>query len=282
MASGTLTEVLTTPNAGIGSDLDACLAEDPDWYGLTTAINATPATNLVIMSAASAWAQANGKIYIAQSLEPTVLTATAANDLATLAAKNNSRTAYVWHHSNAELEAVGWMAYTFWADPDERATNWAYKPLSGISTKPVPLTTTQQGNITGQYGNCFVKFGGSGKAGMGITTTNRKIDLIVTADWLEARLRETYIQLLADVAAANDKIGINDKELQLFVNAGQKILDQGVRVKHLLEGSTSISVPKRADMPAADITGRIVRVTASGIATGAAEVVVVTMAFTLT
>jgi hypothetical protein len=280
-ATGTLTLVHTTPNAGIGSDLDACLAEDDGWYGLTTYIHATPATNLINMEAASAWAQINKKIYLAQSLDATVLAGTAGNDLLVLAAKNNSRTAYAWHQSNSELLAVSTMAYKFQADPDVVSTNWAYVPVSGISLKDPRLTSTQWGFIESQLGNRFDTFGGNGKFGMGITTTDKNIDIIITEDWLEARLQESYIQVLSDFAARNQKIGLNDKEMQVFATAGQKILDQGVAAGHLNEGSTEITVQKRADMSAADITDRHVRVTASGIASGAAEKVTITMTLSL-
>lgn len=280
-ATGTLTVVLTTPNGGIGSDLDACLAEDDAWYGLTTEIHATPATNLITMEAASAWAQINKKLYLAQSLDATVLTATGGNDLEVLATKNNSRTAYVWHQTIDELLAVGAMGYKFQADPDVQSTNWAYVPVSGVSLKDPRLTSTELGNIETQLGNALAAFGGNAKFSMGITTTDKHIDTIITEDWLEARLRETYIQLLSDVAARNDSIGLNDKELEIFPSKGQKILDQGVTAGHLNEGTTSISVQKRADMSDADVLDRHVRVTASGVASGSAEKVTVIMTLQL-
>jgi hypothetical protein len=280
-ATGTLTAVLTTPNAGIGSDLDACLAENDSFYGVTTVINSVTATNLITMEAASAWCQINKRLYLAQSNDANVLTATAGNDLAVLAAKNNSRTAYVWHGTNTELLAVGTMAYKFQADPDEVTTTWAYTPTSGISLKSPRLTSTESGNIESQLGNAFMAFGGNAKFGMGITTTDRNLDTWVTADWLEARLFETYVQLLSDFSARNQKIGLNDKDMQVIVNAGQGILDDGVRIGHLNDGTTSISIPARADMTDADVTARLVRVTASGQATGAAERITVTMTLLL-
>ncbi len=281
VATGTLEAVLTTPNAGVGSDLDACLAEDGGWYGLTIEINPTPADNLTNMEAASAWTQINKKIFLGQSLDATVLTAGAANDLEVLAAKNNSRTCYVWHQDNDDLLAVGAMSYKFQADPDVKSTNWAYVPVSSVSLKDPRLTSTEWGNIESQLGNRFDTFGGNGKFGMGITTTNKHIDTIITEDWLEARLRETYTQLLSDVAARNEKIGLNDKALQVFPNNGQKILDQGVDAGHLNEGTTEISIQKRADMSDADVLDRLVQVTASGIASGSAEKVSVTMTLSL-
>lgn len=281
-ATGTLVAVLTTPNSGIGSDLDACLAEDDAWYGLTSEIDSTPADNLVVMEACSAWAQINSKFYIAQSSDTDVPAGTAGNDLKVLAAKNNNRTAYIWHHTDSELAAVAWMAYTFWADPDEVTTNWAYKPLSGISLKDPRVTSTEQGNIEADNGNVVLAFGGNAVAGMGVLTTGGKIDILITSDWLEARLKETFIQLLSDVSARNDKIGLTDKDMQIIPSTGQKIIDQGVRVGHLAEGTTFITIPLRADMPSADVTARLVRVTAGGTATGAAEQIVVIFTLSLT
>jgi hypothetical protein len=173
------------------------------------------------------------------------------------------------------------MSYKFQADPDVVSTNWAYVPVSGVSLKDPRLTSTQWGYIESQLGNRFDTFGGNGKFGMGITTTDKKIDVIITEDWLEARLQETYIQVLSDAAARNDKIGLDDKSMQIFATNGQKILDQGVAAGHLIEGSTSITVQKRADMSAADILDRHVRVTASGTASGAAEKVTITMTLSL-
>jgi hypothetical protein len=280
-ATGTLVAVLTTANAGIGSDLDACLLADSGWYGLTVEQHATPATHLLNMEACSAWAQINKKLFIAQSSDADVLDGTAGNDLKVLAAKNNSRTAYLWHHSDSELAAVAWMSYTFWADPDEVTTNWAYKPLSGISLKDPRVTATEQGFIEADDGNVVLSFGGNAVAGMGVTTTGGKIDILITSDWLEARLRESYIQLLSDVSARNSKIGLNDKDMQVIPSNGQKILDQGVRVGHLNEGTTFISIPARADMTAADVTARLVRVTAGGTAAGAVEQIVVIFTLSL-
>ncbi len=282
VATGTLVAVLTTPNAGIGSDLDACLVEDSGWYGLTTVINAVAATNLITMGAASAWCQINKKIYLGQSLDAAVLTAGGGNDLAVLAAKNNSRTAYAFHHLDAELLAVGAMSYKFQADPDVQSTSWAYAPVSSVSLKNPRLTPTEWGNIESQFGNRFDDFGGPGKFGMGISTTDKHIDTIITEDWLEARLRETYIQQLSDVSARNEKIALNDKALNVFPANGQKILDQGVTAGHLNPGSTSISIQKRADMSDADVLARHVRITASGVASGSAELVTVTMTLSLT
>ncbi len=274
---GTLTLVHTTANAGIGSDLDAILAEDPDWKWFTSEIDSTPADNLVIMKACSSWGQINKRNYIGQSSDADVLTATAGNDLEDLAAKNNSRTAYAYHHDDSELLALSAMAYKLQADPDQVATGWAYTPLSGISQKDPKLTSTEQGNIEDQYGNCATTFGGALKFGMGITTTNKHLDTIVAEDWLEARLAEAYTQLLSDVSANNLSIGLNDKEMHVFVSVGQGVLDRAVRIGHLNEGSTSISIPARASMPAADVTNRLIRVTASGTARGTAERVTVTM-----
>ncbi len=282
VATGTLVAVLTTPNGGIGSDLDACLVEDSGFYGVTTVINAVAATNLITMEAASAWCQNNKKIYLGQSLDAGVLTAGGGNDLAVLAAKNNSRTCFVWHHLDAELLAVGAMSYKFQADPDVQSTSWAYTPVSSVSLKNPRLTPTEWGNIESQFGNRFDTFGGPGKFGMGISTTDKHIDTIITEDWLEARLRETYIQQLSDVSARNEKIALNDKALNVFPANGQKILDQGVTAGHLNDGTTSISIQKRADMSDADVLARHVRITASGVASGSAELVTVTMTLSLT
>ena len=144
------------------------------------------------------------------------------------------------------------------------------------------ITSTEQNNIETQLGNVVLAFGGNPKAGMGITTTDRKIDTWITADWLEARSREAYIQLLSDVSARNQKIGLNDKELQAITNAGQGILDWGVRVGHLNEGTTEISIPARADMTAPDVVARLIRVTSSGQAAGAVERVSAIMTLQLT
>ena len=272
-----ITAVVTAANAGIGSDLDAILLADDAWFGLTSAIDSTPADNLVLMKACGAWVQANGKLYIGQSSDADVLTKAAANDLEELAKSNRPRVAYVWHHDDSELRAVAWMSYTFQADPDQQSTIWAYKPLAGISQKSPVLTPTELQNIQDQNGNAFDDFGGNDVTGMGITTTGKKIDIVVTESWLEARLQERYIQTLSDVSARNEKIAYNDKDLQIFPNDGSEILQQGVRAEHLNPDTTFISVPKKVDTPTADVTARLVRVTAGGEQAGAAELVVVTV-----
>jgi hypothetical protein len=284
-ATGTLTAVLTTASTGINSDLDAILAEDDAWYGLTLAINPTPATHLANMKACGAWCQANGeRIFLGQSSDANVLTATAGNDLEELAALNRSRTAYVWHQDDTELESVGWMAYVFGTDPDVKATNWAYRPLSGISLKDPRLTTTEQNNIENQNGNVFARFGGVGVASMGINTIGGNIDVTSTGDWLTARLQEAYIQLLLEYSTRGDKIPLTDKGFVTITNKGQGVLDRGVTVGHLNPGTDdddidppSISVTPRAQMSDEDVEKRRVTVTAEGTVAGAVERVRVTM-----
>jgi hypothetical protein len=276
-----ITPVVTAANAGVGSDLDAIKLADNGWFGLTSQIHPTPATNLEVMKACGAWVQANGKLYIGQSSDAGVLTKGAGNDLAELAKSNRPRVAYIWHHDDTELLAVAWMSYSFQADPDQQSTIWAYKPLVGISQKSPVLTDTELQNIQDQNGNAYDDFGGNDVTGMGITTTGKKIDIVITESWLEARLQERYIQTLSDVSARNEKIAYNDKALQIFPNDGREILRQGVRAEHLNPGTTFISVPLRADTPSADITNRLVRVTAGGEQAGAAELVVVTMTLSI-
>jgi len=286
-ASGTLTAVLTTASAGISSDLDAILAEDDGWYGLATTIPPVAATNLDLMKACQAWIQANGeRIYLAQSDDADVLTAAASNDLEELGKVNRNRTAYIWHHDNSEKAAVGWIAYVFGTDPDVKATNWAYRPLSGISVKDPRITTTEKGKVEGQNGNLFMRFGGVPVASMGVNTVGGAIDVTVTSDWLTARLGEAYRQLLITYATRGDKIPLTDKGFITITNTGQGVLDQAVTAGHLNPGEDgvdppSISVVKRADMTDADVQARLVRVTAEGTAAGAVERIVVTMSLYL-
>lgn len=284
---GTLTLVHTTPNAGIGSDLDAILAEDAAWKWFTCEIDSTPADNLVNMKACSSWGQINKRNFIGQSSDADVLTATAGNDLEELQAKSNSRTAYVWHHDNSELVAVKAMAYKLQADPDEKATGWHYTPMSDVTQKDPKLTSTQQGNINDEetgtnFGNLITTFRGSLVFGPGVSTTNKHLDTIIAEDWLEARQEEEFAQTLLDFSANNLSVGLNDKELRVFVKDAETVLARGVRIGHLNEGTTEVSIVARADMPAADVTNRLIRVTSSAQARGAAEKVSVTTYLELT
>ena len=270
-----ITETVTQANVNYATELAEILTEDSAWYGLT--IQSRAKADILYTAA---WMESNDRLFMAQSLDADVLTGAANNVLATLKALNYARTALAWHHSGTEYLGAAWVGYTLQADPDAVTTIWAYKPLVGVTIKDPDLTATQQGYITSQYGNCLTTFGGVTCSGMGILVDGRKLDTLVTKDWYKARLVEKYQGVLLAASTRNQKIPYTDKGLKVFVTQAESVNGQGIAVGHFAPDSTSASVPAVADVPAADKTNRIVRVTSKGVLAGAVEAVVVTASIT--
>ena len=275
-SSGTITATVTTANAGPYTDMDAIYFEDPSWFGLTNGLTAVEATNELRIKELARWAEANDKLFLAQTLDPDALTSTPDNILDYLEDRSFGNTCGVWHHDNDELLAVGAMAYKFQADPDVKSTGWAYTPVTGVSLKSPKLTSSEESALDAYNASYLSTLGGTNVFGLGHVASSRPIDLVITLAWYAARLAEAYQQLFADVSARNDKIGYSDVELQALANAAQEINSIGERVKHFVPGSGTAVVTKVADIPAGTKALRQVPVTASAIALGSAERVSVT------
>jgi uncharacterized protein DUF3383 len=130
----TFADVTTDP--GVATDLAAILAQDSNWYGLLLDCQ-SPAE----ITAATAWAESNGKLFIYNSSDTECGDPASTTDIFyTEKALNHARSAGIFAYTSLlSYTAAAWMGKLF--PTDAGSENWAFKTLSGV---PVDVLTDTQ------------------------------------------------------------------------------------------------------------------------------------------
>jgi hypothetical protein len=273
MSISSLTSQFTA--ALIDDGLDAIRAEDDDWYAFTL-----QSQDKDDIEAAAAWAEANQKLFIGQTWDPDSKTGGPGDPIAALEALGYLQSAVLWRHQSYadQWSAFQWMCKTLAADPDDQTTIWAYKRLTGSTSDEDKLTATEKNEILDNYGSVYLPFKSTPVTGMGRTASGHPLDLVLTLNWVEARVQEAIVAELINYSNRNEKIRYTDIGISVIQQIIQGVLATGVEVGHFTqtEDSPSVTVPLLADVSAADKNARLLRCSFEAIAAGAIEFVTIT------
>lgn len=238
---------------GIAADLAAIKLENNDWYALGTMFNSG-----ACIVAAAGFAESNGKLYVAATADSEV--ATVAESLATDVAKLLKtaayfRTAAIYHHSPIAFADMAWLGRCLPLTPGSEM--WAFKTLATVPAST--LTDTHKTNIAAKYANYYAAIAGRnmtlGANNGGVVSGNEFIDTIRFRDWLQARLQERLVLLLATV----DKIPYTDAGIAQVENQVRAQLDDGITAGGIAPEPYTVTVPKAAAAAPADRAARILR-----------------------
>lgn len=243
---------------GYSADLDAILVEDSSWYLILNPFN-SKAIVLVI----AAWAEANGKLFLAATQDSAVINVAAGSDDPTTGsvaavAKGSAyfRTALIYHPANGAYADGGWAGVCLPLDPGSET--WAMKTLAGVNV--TKLTSTQHTNAINKFCNTYETYAGINVTGIGNQTLggmgrvsgNEFIDVIRFRDWLEANMQ-------ADVFAAKakaKKIPFTDGGISVIEGILLADLKAGEAVGGLVPGSSVVIVPTAASISPSDKAAR--------------------------
>lgn len=262
--------VLESVGGELTASLDALLADYDGWYGF--AVDSRADADL---TAACAWALANRQLYLGQSSDADILSATTPNvfdDQNTLA---NGRAMGVWHETDAAYADLCWLAAFLAKDPDEGPTVAYKRTLVGIT--PDDLTSTELANVESVNGNAYLTFYGVGATGPGKLFDGAFADTLLTKDWIVARVGEAIAQYLLDAANRGERIPFTDDGIAQIEGVLRGEMDRGVTVGHFRPGSVVTTVPSIADgeVSDADIIARELTISAEAIdASGIAKVTI--------
>lgn len=283
-AGATLVAVLTTPNVSLATELSALRAQTDSWYGLHL-VSRTKANIL----AAAAWAESSNKMHVAQTSDADVLTASAGNVAAELAALSYNRTKIEFYSDNAAPAAFARLASFLAVDPDQSVTLWDNYTLAGIQPDVFAISTTARTNLITQRCGYYLTLGGVGATGGGgFMASGRYADVQLTVDWLTARLFEAHAQLMLDYAARGRRIPFTDAGFAAVASVAARVLDLAVRVGHIAEllnaqgdvVSPYVRLPRRVDVAEADVQARRLRYTAGGLLAGGVQQLVLNVDLT--
>jgi len=257
--TGSITEAETQANLSVATSLDAILAENAaGWYGLCLDTRATfLANNDLEIERAAEWTEANNKLFFGQSASADIITSVSSDIASELKANSYQRTALIYYSDNAENTDIAWLATFLANDFDQTAPTASFQTLEGIATEE--LGTTAQNNLNAKYANYYTTLKGVGATANGLVAANYDIELIVTADWVEARASESIAQLFLNTANSGTRIFFNDKGFEQVAGLVFNVLKNGEVIGHFNQETSEVKVPKLSEVSASDRSAGILR-----------------------
>lgn len=236
-------------DAGVAADLAAIAVVDSTWYGLTSVFSSNAE-----VAAIAAWAEANGKQFIADTQDSTSLGAGTSDILSTLKAANYSLTSGLYHADNGVFAGAAWQGCRLPTAPGSE--NWAFAPVTGVPA--TALTTTQQGNLDTKRGNYVYSVAGLTYAWPGKTADGNYIDVRLGRDWTIARIQTRILTLQANLAALGKKIPYTDGGIAMIENELRGQYQEGVGAGYLAPTpAPTFVVPKASAVSTTDKTNRV-------------------------
>lgn len=234
----------TSSNASIATDL-AAAALDHSFYGFVIDSFAEAENN-----AAAAWAEANGKIFFAQSGDTTNTVDAAGSGVAKDffdAAYNRSTVAV----NGAGMSDVGAAAVARQLALDPGTSSAAYKTLSGVEAGAV-----RSGHITNAKGKNILLYAldeGQAQTWFGKMASGRAIRVQQALDLLDARIREA----VKTAFLSNEYIPMSDGGFAIMAAAVRGVLAR-FQQQRIIEPGYTVTVPKVANISDADkIAGKL-------------------------
>ena len=203
------------PTETIAETMAACVAYDPDFYGIAMASRA----NADVLAMAN-WAEANNKLFGTCVSGDDVLNGAISTDIASQLMLNNFyRTFSFYHEDAADYPEVAVMSRCFTAVPGSET--WANKRLAGVNIDP--LTETQFNVLVAKNVNTFERFRNLSLTQTGKVSAGEWIDVIRFRDWLAEEIKVNVLNVLVN----NEKVPYTDAGIAIIEGAIRQSLRQG-------------------------------------------------------
>lgn len=212
-----LSNAMIHADPGVATDLNAIVASQPNWYGLTTIFN----SQQVVVNTA-AWTEGNERIYSVAVPETLALT-TVGGDGGTgdtmdaLHTQNFSRTIAAYHQDPNQFMGAAWLGIMLPFDPG--SATWKFKTLAEVDF--TTFTPTQRANLLTRSGNGMENVGGLSITFEGTSADGEFLDAIVGDDWVKATMQAAIFNT---IAGAPGKVEFEDSGIALVENAIRQIL----------------------------------------------------------
>lgn len=226
----------------IDDALDTLILTHNDWYGLLIT-----SRDVDDLHTAGTWALGNEKLFIGCT-----------DSIDALTGRNNIREAYLIHDKATDYPEAAWAGMCF-PQPIGSIT-WKWKSPTGVVASN--FTLTQLNAIRSNKGQTFSERNGVVYSDEGITTGGEYIDVIMSRDYIKARLGESLFALQTRIG----KIPFDDTGGAMIESAIREVLrqagKQGIIAKAVSEADKKLSdegeymftvyVPPRSEVPEND------------------------------
>jgi hypothetical protein len=242
-------KVGTVAWATLAADLTAIRAVDDDWYGLVLDLEGqTIANQVTYITAAAAWAEPLMKIMIVDTEDPNLYAASSA-DIASIlktAARDHSAVLFsqlvvpsggaypgTVKQPVALCAAARWLAF----DPDVKSVPFRAQvkgvAAAALTASGVPLGSADKTKIEGKNGNAVWLYGSAPAfIERGTTANGHPVEMILSAHWLEARVRARVATMAVAAANRGDYIGCDNTGASMIAAEINAVLQQGQNAGH--------------------------------------------------
>lgn len=231
----------THTGTGVDTALAAIQLENQDWYAIYTTFNSQSYCLLV-----AAWAEANGKIYIADSCDTTTITAAHVDSgtgdlIENLHTLNYARTAGAYHPNPSSMFGAAWMGTCLPLEPGSET--WKFKSPAGVAA--VVTTATHRVNLRAKKGNTVQTVAGINITWEGMVADGNFIDITRGLDWLSDDMSKGVFGVLASakkIPFTDNGIAIIEKEV---IASLDRAVARGILADDVLP---VVTVPKSGDV----------------------------------
>jgi hypothetical protein len=244
-----LSLAMTHVDPGVATDLAAIelqtSAGETNWYGLYTLYNSEPYT-----SAASAWIEAQRKIYAADSSDTTSVTVTAGDGdaLDELHTNTLARSAGFYHPSPADF--LGAAALGLFLPQEPGSATLKYKTPAGVAG--VVVTSTHRTNLRSKEANTVQRVAGVNFIWEGTTADGDFLDVTRDLDWLDDDMRVAVFAMLLQAS----KVPFTDKGIAMVEAQIRASLDRAV-AREIITPDYTVTVPLASAVTTANKAARI-------------------------
>jgi hypothetical protein len=202
------------------------------------------------LGAASWTASAGTKLFGHADADATILTATTSDLPYQLKALTYDRTFSIYHALPHQYPQFAWMGLELSKNPGK--SSWCHKALQGVTVDP--LTEGETTNAWGKNCSTFTSVGGNNVAMFGKLANGDPIQVTRNIDYAVSEISADQFSLDVnrDIIPFNDQgIALRDTALRGTV---ARMETEGVFVP----GNSTVTSPKFADVPAADIAAQTI------------------------
>lgn len=233
----------TTADPGVAADLGEIAVESgSEWYAPLPLFRST-----AIVTAVAAWAEAAEKLYAAQSQEtaiPNTVLAGATDIAAAQKMLAHARTGVLYDPDNGVFLDAGLLGRVLPLDPGSET--WALKTIAGVPART--FTSSQLQNLKDKLGGWYYSLWGRSVTQEGKVAAGEYFDTIRGRDALKVDMQSRVFLAIATV----DKVPFTDGGAGTVAAAIDQSLKLFVRRGFLVDGSTSITMPKVSTVSAND------------------------------
>jgi hypothetical protein len=235
-----------TENVSAATELAACIADTPHFYGVIL-----ESRNDTDIKEVAQYVESTPYRFVAQSNGADLITSVDTDLGSYLKLKSYRRTTLLYHSDNAELFDVADLSKTLGGDFDLQTPQADLLTLSGVAADTT-LTDSAVANLKAKNVGSYWLFKGVPASFHVVTSNGNDLELEITADWYRERIEEAVAQNQLNAANNSRRIQYNDTGFQRIGASINGVLLRGEAIGHANQGSSVLEIPERSSVSSSD------------------------------